>query len=217
MTPKSMLWRGALPVLITAMLSLTASAQFGDRDADPAGARAEAREECKPKLYSTAGRVKFKGFALDEREMRGEGAAMAKAITNWQRNVGDQYGSQWMLWERAEDKSFTCAPSRSGTILCVVEARPCGGGPDRPPDEEPEQAGRSCDKYLRGRILEAQQWMNGCNACGRQIKVDGQCGPQTERCLRAFQSSRFGRAQGLELSAAPDRKTIVALREFCER
>ena len=128
MTPKSMLWRGALPALITAMLSLTAGAQFGYCDSDPAGARAEAREECKPKLYSTAGRVKFKGFALDEREMRGEGAAMAKAIANWQRNVGDQYGSQWMLWERAEDKSFTCAPSRSGTILCVVEARPCGGG-----------------------------------------------------------------------------------------
>jgi hypothetical protein len=59
--------------------------------------------------------------------------------------------------------------------------------------------------------------MNGCNVCGRQIKVDGQCGPQTERCLRVFQSSRFGREQGLELSAAPDRKTIAALREFCQR
>jgi hypothetical protein len=54
------------------------------------------------------------------------------------------------------------------------------------------------------------------NGCGRQIRVDGQCGPQTERCLRSFQSSRFGREQGLELSAAPDRKTINALREFCQ-
>src|SRR5262245_19676661 len=98
----------------------------------------------------------------------------------------------------------------------TLEAHPCGGGPDRSPEEEPEQAGRSCDEYSRARILGAQQWMNGCNACGRQIRVDGQCGPQTERCLRAFQSSPFGREQGLEVSAAPDRKTIVALREFCQ-
>ena len=102
-------------------------------------------------------------------------------------------------------------------LRCMLEARPCGGGPDRLPEEESEQVGKSCDGYSRARILGAQQWMNGCNACGRQIKVDGQCGPQTERCLRAFQSSRFGREQGLQLSAAPDKKTILALREFCEQ
>jgi hypothetical protein len=188
LAPKSMLCPSAVATVITGMLSLSANSQTEDRVRDPAGARGEAREECKPKLYSTAGRVKFKEFTL-AREMRGEGAAMANAIANWQRNVSDQYGSEWMLWERAEDKSFTCGPSRSGTILCVVEARPCGGGPERPPDEEPEQAGRSRDKYSRSRVLEAQQRMNGCNTCGRQIKVDGQCGPQTERRLRTFQVS----------------------------
>jgi hypothetical protein len=110
-----------------------------------------------------------------------------------------------------------CGPTRSGSVFCTLEARPCGGGPDKPPDEETEQVGTLCNEYSRARILGAQQWMNGCNACDRQIKVDGQCGPQTERCLRAFQSSRFGREQGLEVSAAPDRKTILALREFCQR
>jgi hypothetical protein len=202
-------------MLITAMLALSARSQTVDRDQDPAVARAQEQGECKPKLYA-AGRTKYRPPTF-AREMKGEGAAMAEAVSNWQRDVNAKYGSQWMLWDRAEERSFVCAPSRSGSVSCTLEARPCGGGPDRSPEEEPEQVGRSCDEYSRARILGAQQWMNGCNTCGRQIKVDGQCGPQTERCLRAFQLSLFGREQGLEVSAAPDRKTIVALREFCRR
>ena len=210
-----MLWRGAVATLITAMLALSASSQTMDRDRDPASARAQERGECKPRLIA-AGRTKYRPRTL-AREIRGEGAAMAGAIANWQRDASAQHGSQWMLWERADERSFVCGPTRSGSVFCTLEARPCGGGPDRSPEEEAEQVGRSCNEYSRARILGAQQWMNGCNACGRQIRVDGQCGPQTERCLRAFQSSRFGREQGLEVSAAPERKTIAALREFCQR
>jgi len=199
---------------MAAMLALSASSQTMDHDRAPAGAQAQAQAECRPRLLA-AGKTKYRPLTF-AREMKGEGAAMADAVANWQRDANAQHGSQWMLWERAEDRSVVCGASRSGTVRCMLEARPCGGGPDRLPEEEPEQAGRSCDGYSRARILGAQQWMNGCNACGRQIKVDGQCGPQTQRCLRAFQSSRFGREQGLELSAAPDRKTVLALREFCE-
>jgi hypothetical protein len=198
--------------MIMIMLALSASAQTLDRGR--AATRAQERTECKPWLLA-AGKTKYRPLTF-AREMKGEGAAMADAIANWQRDANAQHGSQWMLWEKAEERSVVCAPSRSGTVRCMLEARPCSGGPDKSPAEEPEQVGRSCDGYPRARILGAQQWMNGCNACGRQIRVDGQCGPQTERCLRAFQSSRFGREQGLELSAAPDRKTILALREFCE-
>jgi hypothetical protein len=222
---KSMLWRSALAALVTTMLTFTGSAQTisaqpGDRDHDPAEAWAQEGGECKEKL-NAAGRAKFRPFT-QAREIRGEGAAMADAIANWQRDVSARYGTQWMLWDKAQEKSFNCGAARPGTIgswfiRCTIEARPCGGGPSEPPDEQPEPERRTCEEYPRHRILEAQQRMNGCNTCGRQITVDGKCGPQTERCLRAFQSSRFGRQHGLEVNGAPDRKTIVALREFCER
>jgi hypothetical protein len=193
---------------MTAMLALSgASAQPGD-------------QECKPML-NAAGKAKFRPFT-QAREVRGEGAAMADAIANWQRDVSAKYGSQWMLWTRAQDKNWNCSPARPGTIgswfiRCTIEARPCGGGPataEEPPDPTDP---RSCEEYPRARILEAQQRMNGCDACGRRITVDGECGRQTERCLRQFQSSRFGRGKELEVTGAPNRKTMIALREFCER
>ncbi len=215
MTPKSILWRGAVAALMTAMLTLSASAQT---DGDPLQARAQG-EECKP-LLNAAGKAKFRPFT-QAREVRGEGAAMADAIANWQRDVSAKYGSQWMLWDKAQDKNSNCSPARPGTIgswfiRCTIEARPCGGGPATA-EEPSDPTGRECGDFPRARILEAQQRMNGCDACGRRITVDGACGPQTERCLRGFQGSRFGRDKGLEVNGIPDRKTINALREYCER
>ena len=210
MNPRLMFWRNAGAVLIMIMLAMPASSQPVKRDADQ---RAEQRRECKPNLIA-AGKTKYRQLTF-AREMRGEGAAMADAVANWQRDASAKHGSQWMLWDKAEERNVACAVSRSGTVSCVLEARPCGGEPDKSPEEEPEQATRSCDEYPRARILEAQRWMNGCSACGHQIRVDGQCGRQTQRCLRTFQASRFGREQGLDVGAAPDMKTILALREFC--
>ena len=220
MTPISIIWRGAFAALMTAMLTLSANAQTaGDRD--PTQAQAQGAE-CKP-LINAAGKAKFRPFT-QAREIRGDGAAMADAIANWQRDVSAKYGSQWMLWDKADDKNSNCSPARPGTIgswfiRCTIEARPCGGGPTTIPEEATQQEppDRECGDYPRPRILEAQQRMNGCDACGRQIKVDGSCGPQTERCLRTFQSSRFGREKGLEVTGTPNFKTVAALREFCER
>lgn len=220
MTPKTIIWRGAVAALMTAMLTLSANAQTaGDRAPTEAYAQ---REECKP-LLNAAGKAKFRPFT-QSREIRGDGAAMADAIANWQRDVSAKYGSQWMMWDRADDKNSNCSPARPGTIgswfiRCTIEARPCGGGPATPQEEarQEETDYRECDEYPRPRILEAQQRANGCDACGRQIKVDGNCGPQTERCLRQFQSSRFGREKGLEVTGTPNIKTVRALREYCER
>ena len=221
MIPKSILWRGAFAALITAMLTLSATAQTAS-DQDPTQAYAQQRGgECKPML-NAAGKAKFRPFT-QAREVRGEGAAMADAIANWQRDVSAKYGSQWMLWDKADDKNSNCSPARPGTIgswfiRCTIEARPCGGGPDtaaEPPEDTRE--GRECSEYPRPRILEAQQRMNGCDACGRRITVDGSCGQQTERCLRTFQGSRFGREKGLEVTGTPNIKTVRALREYCER
>ena len=220
MIPKSILLRGAFAALVTAMLTVSASAQTSS-DQDPTKAYAQ-RGECKP-LLNAAGKAKFRPFT-QAREIRGEGAAMADAIANWQRDVSAKYGSQWMLWDKADDKNSNCSPARPGTIgswfiRCTIEARPCGGGPDTVAGAEPEDRGgeKECGDYPRPRILEAQQRMNGCDACGRQIKVDGSCGPQTERCLRQFQSSRFGREKNLEVTGTPNLKTVRALREYCER
>jgi hypothetical protein len=218
MTPKTILWRGAVAALMTAMLTLSANAQT---PGDPTQAYAQ-QGECKP-LLNAAGKAKFRPFTQG-REVRGEGAAMADAIANWQRDVSAKYGSQWMLWDKADDKNSNCSPARPGTIgswfiRCTIEARPCGGGPVNAQEEQQQNEVdyKECGDYPRPRILEAQQRANGCDACGRQIKVDGSCGPQTERCLRQFQSSRFGREKALEVNGAPTRRTILALREYCER
>jgi len=205
------------------MLTLSASAQTAS-DQDPTQAYAQ-RGECKP-LLNAAGKAKFRPFT-QAREVRGEGAAMADAIANWQRDVSAKYGSQWMLWDKADDKNSNCSPARPGTIgswfiRCTIEARPCGGGPATAegvdlPDPGEGRGDRECSEYPRPRILEAQQRMNGCDACGRRITVDGSCGQQTERCLRQFQGSRFGREKGLEVTGTPNIKTVRALREYCER
>ena len=220
MIPKSILWRGAFAALVTAMLTLSASAQTAS-DQDPTQAYAQQRGgECKPML-NAAGKAKFRPFT-QAREVRGEGAAMADAIANWQRDVSAKYGSQWMLWDKADDKNSNCSPARPGTIgswfiRCTIEARPCGGGPEKPEQVEEEDYD-NCNRYGRGRVLEAQQRMNGCDTCrGHKLTVDGACGQQTERCLRTFQSSRFGREKGLEPNGLPGRKTMIALREYCER
>jgi len=213
MTPKSILWRGAFAALMMGMLTLTASSPVTAQ-------QAQQQRECKEEKLNAAGKSKFRPFT-QAREIRGEGAAMADAIYNWQRNVLTKYGAQWMLWEVADDKSFYCGPAGTGPIGhlfigCTIEARPCNGGPPTG-EEPPDPPERQCSNFPPRRILEAQQRMNGCNACGRQLNVDGQCGPQTERCLRDFQASRFGRQQGLEVNGLPDGKTMNALREYCER
>src|ERR1043166_7665722 len=79
MTPKTILWRGAVAALMTAMLTLSANAQTAG---DPTQAYAQSGE-CKPML-NAAGKAKFRPFT-QAREIRGEGAAMADAIANWQR------------------------------------------------------------------------------------------------------------------------------------
>src|SRR4029450_9007062 len=107
MTPKTILLRGAVAALMTAMLTLSANAQTaGDRSPT----EAYAQGECKPML-NPAGKAKFRPFPL-AREIRGEGAAMADAIANWQRDVSAKYGSQWMLWDKAVNKKEEWSPAR---------------------------------------------------------------------------------------------------------
>jgi hypothetical protein len=220
MSGKYRLIQGVVALLVTVLLVLTASAQPRNRDRDRDRDRDSPKGECK-EMLNAAGRAKFRPFT-QKREREGRGAAMADAIANWQRDVSAKYGSQWMLWENAGDQEYTCAPSRPGTvgswfIRCTIQARPCGGGPDNAGDldKDPDDGGKQCSDYRRGRIIEAQRLMNGCNTCRREVDVDGVCGPTTERCLRDFQNSRFGRSKNLRVDGLPHRETVEALREYC--
>lgn len=146
---------------------------------------------------------------------------MADAIANWQRDVITKYGRQFMIWEKAVDSSFYCGPASPGGlgalfIGCTVNARPCNAAEAQEPVEEPPEETPNCEDLPRHLILQAQRLMNGCDACGREIAIDGSCGPQTRRCLRTFQGSRAGREAGLQVNGIPDRKTMRALRE-CSR
>ena len=175
----------------------------------PAGA-----QECK-EIINAAGSA----------TLMGEGAAMRSAITNWQRDVIAKWGSQWMQWEKAADKVHDCGPASVGTlgrymIRCTLAARPCGGNltvvaeePERPVQRPVEiDDPLACEDYPESVIRRVQGALNACRACDRRIKVDGKCGAQTERCLRVFQRER-----GIRVTSLPDRATIIALRDFCER
>jgi hypothetical protein len=183
-------------------------------------APAAAQGQCKA-LLNAAGKAKFRPFT-QAREKRGNGAAMADAIANWQRDVSAKYGSQWMLWENAVDKSFSCGAARPGRIgswfiRCTIAARPCGGGPDNVTeiDSDPPAERGQCSDYRRDRIFEVQRLMNGCDTCNREVDVDGVCGPTTEHCLRQFQNSRFGRKRNLRADGLPHRETVAALHDYC--
>src|SRR5262245_65781123 len=110
MIPKSILWRGAFAALVTAVLTFSASAQTTSDDPTQAYAQ---RGECKP-LLNAAGKAKFRPFT-QAREIRGERAAMADAIANLQRDASAKYGSQWMLWGKADDKNSNRSPARPRT------------------------------------------------------------------------------------------------------
>ena len=96
---------GALAALVMLVLALPASAQRGDRDRDRDRERDRDRDrgECKSEILNAAGRAKFRPLTRG-REMAGNGAAMADAVANWQRDVSAKYGSEWMLWDRLSRK-----------------------------------------------------------------------------------------------------------------
>lgn len=157
----------------------------------------------------------------------GQASAMRSAITNWQRDVIAKWGSRWIEWEKAQDKQADCGPASVGTlgrymIRCTLVARPCGNSitavTEQPeqheqPIQQPVEIAEplTCEDYPEGVIRRVQAAMNSCRACVRRIKVDGQCGPQTEQCLRVFQ-----RRSGIQVTGLPDRRTLINLKDFCE-
>jgi len=73
-------------------------------------------------MLNAAGKAKFRPFT-QAREIRGEGAAMADAIANWQRDVSAKYGSQWIDVGQGRRQELECSPARPGTIGKLVHPR----------------------------------------------------------------------------------------------
>jgi hypothetical protein len=97
---------------------------------EPAGAQ----DACKTEYVTASGRGKFRPFTKTK-ELEGRGSAFADAVTTWEREVGSTLGDKWKKWEEAKDKTFECAPTKSGKIIgssfigCTIKGRPCAVEP----------------------------------------------------------------------------------------
>jgi hypothetical protein len=116
-------------------------------------------ESCKSDIVTTAGRGKFRPFSK-QKELAGEGAAMADAVANWQRQVSDKFGDQWKLWSKAKDTTFDCVPTKgrvfSNLVACTISGRPCLsatalGSEKVAKDDDDADRGKARDK--RGRVV----------------------------------------------------------------
>jgi hypothetical protein len=91
---------------------------------------AAAQDACKTEYVTASGRGKFRPFTKTK-ELEGRGSAMTDAVATWEREVGSTLGDRWKKWEEAKDKTFECAPTKSGKIIgssfigCTIKGRPC--------------------------------------------------------------------------------------------
>jgi hypothetical protein len=105
---------------------------------EPASAQGDA---CKSEYVTASGRGKFRPFTKNK-ELEGRGSAFADAVTAWEREVATTLGDRWKKWDEAKDKTFECAPTKSGKIIgasfigCTIKGRPCSDGTP-PPGEAP--------------------------------------------------------------------------------
>jgi hypothetical protein len=96
-------------------------------------ANAQGGDACKAEYVTASGRGKFRPFTKTK-ELEGRGSAMADAVATWEREVASTLGDRWKQWEEAKDKTFECAPTKSGKIIgssfigCTIKGRPCVDG-----------------------------------------------------------------------------------------
>jgi hypothetical protein len=105
---------------------------------EPAGAQGDA---CKSEYVTASGRGKFRPFTKTK-ELEGRGSAMVDAVATWEREVAATLGDRWKKWDEAKDKTFECAPTKSGKIIgssfigCTIKGRPCPVEPAASPGEK---------------------------------------------------------------------------------
>lgn len=171
----------ASAILITGVLATAASAQD---------------ERCKGEFVKAAGKA----------TILGEGRARRLAIDNWQREVRQKYGEQFMDFTKAKGTRIDCESASIGAIgkfnkRCNVSAFPCHIAAAA--DDEDIIDSDSKDK----RVFAIQRMLRRTGYLGRD-DVDGDFGPKTKSAVRKFQ-----RANGLRVSGEVDDRTWDRLRE----
>jgi hypothetical protein len=104
-------------------------------------------DTCKSEYVTASGRGKFRPFTKTK-ELEGRGSAMVDAVAAWEREVAATLGDRWKKWDEAKDKTFECAPTKSGKIIgssfigCTIKGRPCPVELSSPDDKTVASADR---------------------------------------------------------------------------
>jgi hypothetical protein len=169
-------------VLMTSVVAWTASAQ----------------ERCKGELVKASGNATLWG---DKRATR-------LAIDNWQREVRQKYGEQFMDFTKARQGTVDCGASGIGVVgsrmkRCNVSGYPCHVS-DAADDEEADK-----DYDIKDRRVIAIQRRLVRAGFLESDDVDGQFGPKTRQAVRRFQ-----RENDLRVTGDVDQRTWDALRAY---
>lgn len=172
---------GAL--LLTGALATTAGAQDG---------------RCKSDKITAAGKATFWG---DKRAQR-------LAIDNWQREVRQKYGEQFMDFTKARQGRVDCSEAGIGAIgsrmkRCNVAGYPC----HVVALADDEEADKDWDDKDR-RVYAIQRRLVRAGFLERD-DVDGELGPKTTQAVRRFQ-----RENDLRVTGQVDDRTWDALRAY---
>ena len=162
-------------------------------------APADAQEErCKGELIKASGKA----------TILGQGRATRLAIDNWQREVRQKYGEQFMDFTKARQGRVDCSEAGIGAIgsrmkRCNVAGYPChiiAAADD-------EEADKDWDDKDR-RVYAVQRRLVRAGFLDRD-DVDGELGPKTTQAVRRFQ-----RENDLKVTGQVDDRTWDALRAY---
>jgi hypothetical protein len=175
-------------VLLTAVFAVSVEAQS---------------DRCKDEEVKASGKATFWG---NKRATR-------LAIDNWQREVRQKYGEQFMDFTKARRARVDCGSAGIGTIgsrmkRCNVSAHPCSQTAEAD-DDEADKDWRDDDPIRR--VIAIQRRLVRAGFLERD-DVDGQYGPATRRAVRRFQ-----RENDLRVTGEVDEDTWDKMRKYRRR
>jgi hypothetical protein len=157
-----------------------------------------AQERCKGEMVKASGKATLWG---DKRATR-------LAIDNWQREVRQKYGEQFMDFTKARQGQVDCGASGIGVVgsrmkRCNVTGYPCHVAAESD-DAEADKDWDDKDK----RVIAIQRRLVRAGYLGSD-DVDGDFGPKTRSAVRRFQ-----RENDLRVTGQVDERTWDKLRSY---
>jgi Putative peptidoglycan binding domain len=180
---KRLLLLAAGAILLSCAMAMTASAQ----------------DRCKGEMVKAAGKATIWG---DKRAKR-------LAIDNWQREVRQKYGEQFMDFTKARQGEVDCGSSGIGVVgsrmkRCNVTGYPC----HEVSKEDDEEADKGWGGNEDRKVISIQRRLVRAGYLERD-DVDGEYGPKTTQAVRRFQ-----RENDLRVTGKVDDRTWEKLRLF---